>query len=298
MNQLPTSIQEATQSLLQKKFGNNLIIKSFSSSAGGCINHGGRLHTSHGSFFIKWNDVIRFPNMFHVEASGLGLLKNAKAIRFPDVIAVGEVDTFQFIILEYIESQRPTGTFWKSLAEQLAQLHAISDNQFGLDHNNYMGSLHQRNDQTTSWTDFFIANRLQVQLKLAVDSGKLSNTYVTRFEKLYAQLPSLLPDEKASLVHGDLWSGNLLCDEQNQPCLIDPAVYFGSHEVDLAMTKLFGGFDPEFYDVFSALSPAAPGLEERMDIYNLYPLLVHVNLFGSSYIDELDAILKGFEQIS
>jgi fructosamine-3-kinase len=114
---------------------------------------------------------------------------------------------------------------------------------------------------------------------------------VSQFKKLYLELPSLLTDEKPTLVHGDLWSGNLIRDEKGRPCLIDPAVYFGNREVDLAMTKLFGGFGHEFYHIYQEEYPTEPGLDQRLDIYNLYPLLIHVNLFGQSYLSQIRSIL-------
>jgi fructosamine-3-kinase len=163
-----------------------------------------------------------------------------------------------------------------------------------LDHDNYIGSLRQFNKYQSTWTEFFIEQRLNIQLKLAFDNGLAKSDWTKQFESLYKKLSSLLPEETPSLLHGDLWSGNLITDEHGGPCLIDPAVYYGNREADLAMTKLFGGFADEFYSVYEANSRIAPGYNDRLDLYNLYPLLVHVNLFGSSYIPSVDAILRRF----
>ena len=180
------------------------------------------------------------------------------------------------------------------MGARLAALHRCSKDFFGLDHNNYIGSLRQFNHQQTSWVNFFIEQRLNVQLKLAIDSGMMDSKWLNEFESLYAKLPAMLPEEKPSLLHGDLWGGNLITDEKGEPCLIDPAVYFGSREADLAMTKLFGGFDDEFYTSYQHTFPLQPGYDKRFDIYNLYPLLVHVNLFGGSYKSAVANILKAF----
>lgn len=269
-------------------------IQKFSFASGGCINNGGKLTTTKGVYFIKWNDVSLFPHMFEAESRGLNLLGRENAIRIPAVIGYGEKDAHQFLLLEYIDQGRRSEKYWKHLGIRLASLHRATNNSFGLDHDNYIGSLKQINNQQSTWVEFFIQQRLNVQLKLAVDSGLSKSTWIKQFQSLYKKLPSLLPDEKPSLIHGDLWSGNLITDEKGEPCLIDPAVYYGSREADLAMTKLFGGFADEFYSVYEEDSKLGQQYHQRLDIYNLYPLLVHVNLFGGSYIGSVDAILRKF----
>jgi fructosamine-3-kinase len=139
--------------------------------------------------------------------------------------------------------------------------------------------------------DFFIEERLEKQLKLALSSGKMINSDADLFQRLYSRL-DIIPIEAPSLLHGDLWSGNFMTNADGMPCLIDPAVYFGHREMDLAMTKLFGGFDDEFYEAYNESFPLAAGFEERIDIHNLYPLMVHVNLFGGGYVQQVRGILK------
>jgi fructosamine-3-kinase len=177
---------------------------------------------------------------------------------------------------------------------RLAQLHNATDTAFGLDHDNYIGSLRQQNAQHSSWVDFFVEQRLNVQLKLSLDSGTGRTGWSKQFDSLFKKLPSLLPEGRPSLLHGDLWSGNLIIDVKGEPCLIDPAVYFGNREADLAMTKLFGGFSDEFYKVYEQHSKLQHGYQQRLELYNLYPLLVHVNLFGGAYVGSVDAILSRF----
>lgn len=180
--------------------------------------------------------------------------------------------------------------FWKTLGEQLAQLHHHSHKSFGLDHNNYIGSLVQLNEPLSSWIEFFIHRRLEPQLRLLNPPPRV----IKQFEQLYAKLPQLMPDEKPALLHGDLWSGNLITNAHGLPCLIDPAVYFGHREAELALTRLFGGFPNDFYEAYTDTSPLPSGFEDRVDLYNLYPLLVHANLFGGGYTDQALSIVARF----
>lgn len=269
-------------------------IHNFTFAGGGCINQGGRLETSIGIFFLKWNDTKKFPGMFEAESKGLKLLYHQRAIRIPKVLAVGETGSYQFLLLEFIEQQSRSKKFWQLLGNRLAFLHRNSFDTYGLDHDNYIGSLRQLNKQDSSWINFFIQQRLAVQVAQAVDSKLAGNNWIKHFDALYKKLPELLTDEKPALLHGDLWSGNLISDESGQPCLIDPAVYYGNRETDLATTQLFGGFDETFYSSYHDVFPLLPGLEDRLEVYKLYPLLVHVNLFGTSYVPSVEGILRRF----
>lgn len=268
-------------------------ITGFSFAGGGCINKGGRLVTDKREYFLKWNDADRYPGMFKAEAKGLALLREADCFRVPMVIGLGHAGAFQFLLLEYIDEGR-SGVDYRDFGVRLAALHKQSGDSFGLDHDNYIGSLPQHNDRRASWTEFFIARRLTPQLDIARDGKRIDSDLYGKFESLFKKLPSILPDERPSLLHGDLWSGNLMTDLSGQPCLIDPAVYYGNREVDLAMTLLFGGFRIEFIDSYNSAFPLLPGYPARFDIYNLYPLLVHLNLFGSSYRAKVVSILDQF----
>lgn len=288
LTSVPASIKEHLVNLLQAE------LKDFSFCSGGCINHGGLLNTSKGSFFLKWNDCKQFPGMFEAEAKGLKLLKNPSVIHVPEVVSVDSFDRFQFLLLEFIEEKRKSDLYWENLGHQLAALHKITSSKFGLDHNNYIGSLQQFNKQHTQWISFFIEQRLDIQLKLAIDSGKIKSDTIHQFQLLSKKLPSLLPEAQPSLLHGDLWSGNLITNEMGEPCLIDPAVFYGHREAEIAFTQLFGGFSKEFYHAYNNAFPLEPGFQERCDIYNLYPLLVHVNLFGGGYLSQVVSVLRRF----
>lgn len=294
MTQLPSAIQQGVLSYLKQKLNATVTIHNFSPCGGGCINHGGRLSTSAGEFFLKWNDARKFPDMFAAEARGLTTLASAEAIRIPSVTGHGEADHYQFLLLEFIESTSKSTDYWNTLGVELATLHRQTHTQFGLDHANYIGSLPQYNQEASSWTAFFIEERLQPQIKMGVDTHAIPHATVKKFDTLHNELPSLLVDEPPALVHGDLWSGNLITDDKGLPCLIDPAVYYGNRETDLAMTRLFGGFHEDFYNAYKEAFPVAPGYAQRLEIYTLYPLLVHVNLFGQSYLHQVNSILSMF----
>nr|WP_162276804.1 fructosamine kinase family protein [Mucilaginibacter pedocola] len=157
-----------------------------------------------------------------------------------------------------------------------------------------IGSLHQSNRQHKSWADFYAEERLQPLVKMAVDSRELGKSDIQQFDKLYAKLPELFDLEPPALIHGDLWSGNFLIDIKGIPFLIDPAVYLGHREMDLALTTLFGGFGATFYEAYQQHYPLSPGFQQRIKLWCLYPLLVHVNLFGGGYSNQLRSHLNAY----
>lgn len=286
-------LPRALEKHLSDVLGGKASILEMKPVGGGCINECAKLTTPAGCYFIKWNNRWQYPGMLAAEASGLKLLKNTNTIRIPAVLGHGEADDLQFLLLEFIDSAPPVLNFWKLFGEQLAALHQVTNSHFGLDYTNYMGSLQQSNAYTNTWIEFFIQQRINPQLTLAVNNRKLPATIIKKFENLFTNLHNLLPAEKPALVHGDLWSGNLLCNSHG-PVLIDPAVHFGNREADLAMTFLFGGFDLSFLDVYKHTLPLAPEFNKRLDIYNLYPLLIHVNLFGGGYATQVTATVSNF----
>jgi fructosamine-3-kinase len=196
--------------------------------------------------------------------------------------------------MEFIKSSDRKKDFWMAFGQRLAGLHRHTNEKFGLDHDNFIGSLPQKNNFHDEWPSFFIEERLEVQIRLAKDHSLLSKTDIQNFEYLFNQLNQIFPDEPPALIHGDLWSGNFMVDEKGEPCIIDPAVYYGHREMDIAMSRLFGGFDRLFYESYNREFPMEPGWEERMDICNLYPLMVHVNLFGEGYLGSVRRIIGRF----
>ncbi|WP_405516941.1 fructosamine kinase family protein [Spirosoma sp. KNUC1025] len=264
--------------------------------SGGDINTAAQVFSSEGVFFIKWNQFEHTENqsMFETEALGLDLLRQTNAFRIPQVIGYGKHGDKAYLILEYIEPGKPSKTYWETLGQQLATLHAHSQPEFGLHFNNFIGSLPQTNTQTANGYDFFFNHRLLPQAGLAFYKGLLSKSTYDALFRLYKRFPELLPDERPALLHGDLWSGNVLVNEDSNPVLIDPAVYYGFREAELAFTRLFAGFDEYFYEAYDESFPLQEGFNERVAIYNLYPLLVHVNLFGSGYVSGVERVLKQF----
>ena len=270
-------------------------IESAIPSGGGCINDCFTLKTSSGKFFLKKNEAKRFPKMFETEAKGLELLNETVPGIAPKVISHAEFNDEQLLILENIEKGSVQKEFWNDFAKKLAFLHRKSSNHFGLDHDNYIGSLPQSNKKHNDWNSFFILERIEPQLKLAIDARELPSTIHRNFEKLFSKLEEIFPAEKPSLLHGDLWSGNYMIGNDGWVKLIDPAVYFGFRETDLAMSKLFSGFDSSLYKFYHEFFPLENGFEKRVDICNLYPLLVHVNLFGGHYAQEVMSIVRRFQ---
>jgi fructosamine-3-kinase len=261
--------------------------------SGGDINEAFEVRLADGrEIFVKCN--VSAPNdMFFAEARGLAWLGDAKALRVPSVLAAsGANDLTPFLALELIRSTARGRNFDERLGRGLAALHRHGAPSFGLDHDNYIGRLPQKNTFGADWPEFYRVRRLGAQLKAAADAGLAPARVRRDFERLFVQLESLCgPPEPPARLHGDLWGGNLITDELGEPCLIDPAVYGGHREIDLAMMKLFGGFGPRVFAAYEEAFPLADGHRERVALYQLYPLMVHVNLFGGGYLPQVEAAL-------
>jgi protein-ribulosamine 3-kinase len=270
------------------------LIHSSSPLSGGSINRVFRLDTSSGHYCLKYNHREAFPGMFEKERMGLDILREAGSIRVPGVIHTGLTDTYSYILLEYIRAEKTLPSFMADFGMSLARLHRHTAAEFGLDHDNYMGSMVQHNDRHRDWTEFFVTERLERQLKDARDSHYFTPVDIACFQRMYGRLDDIFPKEKPSLIHGDLWNGNYIVSETGRACLIDPAVYYGHREADIAMTTLFGGFSGDFYSAYDGEFRMEKGWRERLDIYNLYPLLIHLNLFGEGYLGSIVRIIRRF----
>lgn len=274
--------------------GKEVKIKEVFFTSGGCINNTAQLNTDHGNFFIKWNELGR-TEMFPAEAKSLQLLADQNVFKIPEVMGYGKFLNLDFLVMEYIQSKQPGTDFWEGFGKSLAELHSVSQPLHGLSFNNFIGKLPQKNTPQEKWIPFFIKNRLEVQIELSYYKGLIDQDFLKKFRNIYKHFYSILPEEKPALLHGDLWSGNFLPDELGKPALIDPAIYFGSREAEISYTKLFGGFEDDFYTSYHEAFPLVPGIEDRIEIYNLYPLLVHVNLFGLSYLGPIEKTMKKFQ---
>ncbi len=247
---------------------------------GGCINRTMRLGDGERSFFVKLNDA-HLLKMFEAEASGLEEIAQSATLRVPHPICAGIAGGEAYLALEYIHLGRSGDS--AQAGAQLAAMHRVSSDRFGWQSDNYIGATPQPNTPTGDWIDFWRDQRLGVQLELASRKGD-GEKLLQRGEQLIERLPALLDHApRPSLLHGDLWGGNLGYDAQGSPVVFDPALYYGDREADLAMTELFGGFDNRFYAAYEESWPLDPGYETRKSLYNLYHILNHFNLFGGGY---------------
>jgi fructosamine-3-kinase len=290
-----TLIKTQLQLLLEDRINEQISSFELKTISGGSINQAYQLTINNQlKFFCKTNDALKFPGLFLSEKSALDLLAAQGIFRIPKVILLAELSGYQVLVLEFIEPGVKTTGFWKRFGEQLSRLHSLKNDSFGLSNDNYMGALKQSNKRSSDWNEFFFNERILPQVRLATNNGLLSADQAKSFDRLPALLPQLFPDAEPCLLHGDLWSGNYLCDTTSNPVLIDPAIYYGHPSIDLGMTTLFGGFEKTFYDSYNYHTPFTSNHRLQWEISNLYPLLIHLNLFGKSYLGEVMAIMQRY----
>lgn len=261
---------------------------------GGDINHAARFAVNGTRYFVKWSREAP-ASMFPAEADGLRRLSEAGEIRIPAVIALGEAEGAcpAYLALEWIETDgSATDATMEDFGARLAALHRHTTSQHGLERDNFIGLLPQRNTPDPAWSAFYRDQRIRPQMEMARQRGLLPKRREDLLTRLIERLPDLLDDTaiQPALLHGDLWGGNYLVDDQGEAVLIDPAVYYGHREMDLAMTALFGGFSRRFYEAYVATYPLDPGYEDRQPLYQLYYILAHLNLFGESYGGRVDSL--------
>lgn len=269
---------------------------------GGDINAAWRIETSGDRFFLKLNDAVLYPGMFEQEAIGLEALSNAigslhshKPVLVPGVVKHGVAGGKQFLLLEWMQPGSNYGKdLWENFGTTLAAMHHLPNKYFGWDHDNYIGSLQQKNTRQENWDIFFAQCRIQPLAKKLFESGQFSKQDLQNAESFCTRIGNLFPREPASLLHGDLWSGNFMATGTGLPAFFDPAVYHGHREMDIGMTRLFGGFDNRFYEAYHAAWPLEKGWQQRLDLTQLYPLLVHAVLFGGHYIARAREIIRKF----
>ncbi|GAB3648228.1 fructosamine kinase family protein [Echinicola sediminis] len=269
------------------------IIKSVRLISAGTMNQSVLLETDKGALFLKSNHFPS-PDIFHQEIKGLTLLHKHSPVQIPKTIGSGRIKDQNYLLIEWIHGGYPTPSYWENLGHGLAELHMATSPQFGLADDNYIAILPQKNTFHANWATFYAEQRLEPLLGKAYYDGLIQKDFYKKFQRIYAKLEDLLPNEKPALLHGDLWSGNVIVNKKGEPCLIDPAVYYGHREMDLAFSKLFGGFQGRFYEAYNDIFPLEPDFEVRADIHNLYPLLVHLNLFGQSYLPGIKKVIKKF----
>lgn len=271
---------------------------------GGDINQAARVVVGVRTLLVKWHDHPPAPaagwlSMFGAEAEGLKLLASANAVRVPEIVAYRDAENGApaYIVMEWIErghaGQQAAG---EVLGHQLATMHSVAAPAYGLAYGNYCGATPQDNRWSESWIEFYGQRRLGFQMALAGQQGLLPRQRRVRLERLLDRLADWIDEHACQpcLLHGDLWGGNWLVDAAGQPVLIDPAVYYGDREAELAMCRLFGGFPREFYRAYDAAWPPAPGRDQRTPLYQLYHVLNHLNLFGEGYGGHVDSILTRY----
>ena len=279
---------------LEARFGAKL--RSVERVTGGDINEAYSAELDAGRrVFVKTHPSAP-ETMFPAEALGLDWLRNRSGLRVPEVLAVSKPgDEVSYLVLEWLDAASPARDFDERLGRGLAELHRAAVSGFGLEHDNFIGSLPQSNRPHDDWAVFFRAERLEPQLERLVAARRASFSLRRSFERLFERLPELWGEpEPAARLHGDLWGGNLHVGAHGEPCLIDPAVYGGHREIDLGMMRLFGGFSERVFQAYDEAFPLSPGAAERVPLCQLYPLLVHANLFGGSYVGSVERIVAKY----
>lgn len=286
------SVASAVESLYP---GDSILSRS-AGGGGGCINSASILVLKSGRFLFMKENAQAPEDMFPCEAEGLSFLKKNYPLEIPRPLALGKEGRNSFLILENIDSGTRSADFWTTFGHSLAEMHLKGRSEtYGFHQDNYIGATRQVNTPMARWTDFFVENRLLYQIRLAGKRGLADSHIIGGVEAICRRIEEILPNpDFPSLLHGDLWSGNFMVDSNGQAVLIDPAVYYGHPEADLAMTELFGGFNSEFYRAYEEVNPLEPGYRRRKDLYNLYHMLNHLNLFGSSYEGSVRSIISTY----
>ncbi len=268
------------------------------SIGGGCINDAEIISDEKGnSYFLKKN-LYSPSDMFFKEANGLNELRKANVIRVPAPILVNE----KFLLMEYIRSSSKSKNFDENFGRAFAHLHKFTTNHFGFYEDNYIGSTPQKNisndEEKNDWTKFYWNNRIMFQFRLLEKAGYADDRMRKLIRNIEDHIDEILAGSEniPSLLHGDLWSGNYIIDDNGEACLIDPAVYYGNREADLAMTKLFGGFSSTFYKSYQEEFPLPVGYEYRENIYKLYHVMNHLNLFGGGYYSQTISLLSFYQR--
>lgn len=260
--------------------------------SGGDINSAFRLQGREATYFVKMNHPPLLA-MFAAEQAGLEEILASKTLRAPLPIVSGATASHAFLVLEHLQWGPSTTASSRLLGQQLAQMHQQTQTYFGWHRDNTIGSTPQPNPHYLDWPAFWHEQRLGFQLELAKAQGHRGRLQ-TLGERLCGQLHAFFSDyhPMPSLLHGDLWGGNVAVDQQGRPVIFDPACYYGDREADLAMTELFGGFDRDFYAAYQAVWPLAQGFASRKILYNLYHVLNHLNLFGAGYVRQAENMLE------
>jgi len=274
----------------------DIIITSCQPVHGGDINEAYCLYGDEKKYFLKVNDANRFPLMFEKEMNGLNTLREYSTFTIPKVIQCGNVQTRQYLLLEWIEKGQAGKDCWLHFGSGLAMLHKQPQPFFGFTEDNFIGSLVQYNPSHPTWHSFYAECRVMPLVKILFDAGSFSIEDTRNIELFCKRIPTLFPSEPPALLHGDLWGGNFMIAKGGPVAIFDPAVYFGHREMDIGMTRLFGGFDRTFYEAYNETFPLDKGWQQRLPFTQLYPILVHAVLFGGHYVSNAKGIINQFSK--
>jgi len=260
------------------------------SVSGGCINQGYKISSSDTDYFVKLNQASQVE-MFAAEALGLKQMYATQTIVIPQPICWGTADNSSYIVLQWLDLGRGNSQSWRAMGSQLADMHRQgTEKRFGWSRNNTIGSTPQINTWMDNWADFFAEQRIGYQLRLAQRNGGSFLDLNQIVDAVRNKLADRQPE--ASIVHGDLWSGNAAILGNGAPAIFDPAAYYGDRETDIAMSELFGGFPAAFYQGYNKAWELDSGYQQRKSIYNLYHVLNHFNLFGGGYGSQAKRIIQ------
>lgn len=289
-NLLRAKIEEDSSRFLGVKIQINQVQRL----TGGDIHTCFRLETDKDDFFLKLGESALSGDMFRKEMSGLQALSRSHTVNVPRPLFSGAWRGASYMVAGFIHKGRPAADFWESFARSLAGLHRCSYAGFGFDEDNYIGTLPQSNRIHADWPGFYREERLYPLIRSAYEKGMIAHRHLAGAEFLYKKLPEIFPAEPSSLLHGDLWGGNFMVGSDGKAVVFDPSVYYGHREMDLAMSRLFGGFDVKFYRFYEEAYPLEKGWQQRISVCQLYPMLVHLHLFGGGYSNGVRDILDGF----
>ena len=273
----------------------NFRIDRYEGVHGGDINESFCVYSGNEKLFLKLNDGKLYPGMFEKEASGLNALAAAMpALVVPGVITNGIAGQYQYLVLQWIEKGTPKKDFWEIFGRSLAQMHLQEREYFGLNEDNYIGSLPQHNTKHAQWHTFYSECRILPLAKTLFNNGAFSKDDLAASESFCKRTQQWFPTEPPALLHGDLWGGNYMISSDGSAAVFDPAIYYGHREMDIGMTKLFGGFDQKFYDAYGEAYPMERNWRQRLPLTQLYPLMVHAVLFGGHYVNNVREIIRQF----
>lgn len=273
-----------------------LSVHSVETLGGGDINQAFCINTEDKKYFLKVNNAERFPLMFEKESAGLLALKENSEFKIPNVIKYGTAGEKQFLLLEWIEPGAKKENFWNDFGSKLALMHKKEQASFGWSHDNFIGSVVQKNTKHTNWMDFYTECRILPLVEILANKHRFVKEDVKNAEGFCRKLSSIFPEEKPALLHGDLWSGNFITSSEGVSAIFDPAVYNGHREMDIGMTLLFGGFHEHFYNSYNEVYPLEKEWQQRVPFTQIYPLLVHAVMFSGGYVMQVKNLLKDFNQ--